>query len=65
MTYGELAHAVNHAAHWLCENLSLPEDFQPFVYNGPRDLRYPIFAAAAAKLEKVVSNNWAQFQSSR
>ena len=59
ITYGDLANAVNHATHWLRGNLSLSEAFQPFVYNGPRDLRYPIFAAAAAKLEKVVSNTWA------
>lgn len=56
ITYGELANAVNHAACWLRENLPLSGDFQPFVYKGPRDLRYPIFAAAAAKLQKVVSS---------
>lgn len=56
ITYSQFANAVNHAVHWLSENLPpSPESFQPFAYAGPKDLRYPIFAVAAGKLEKMVS----------
>ena len=56
ITYSELVNAVYHAVHWLHRNLpASSEEFQPFAYCGPRDLRYPILAAAAGKLEKVVS----------
>lgn len=56
VTYSQFANAVNHAVHWLIENLpASSEPFQSFAYAGPRDLRYPILAVAAGKLEKVVS----------
>lgn len=56
ITYSQFANAVNHAVHWLSENLpASPESFQPFAYAGPKDLRYPILAVAVGKLEKVVS----------
>jgi hypothetical protein len=45
----------NYAAQWLHKNL--PQTDQPFqclAYAGPKDLRYPILALAAAKLRKVV-----------
>lgn len=57
VTYSQFANAVNHAVHWLRENLpASSESFQSFAYAGPRDLRYPILAVAAGKLGKVVSN---------
>ncbi|RAH64234.1 AMP-binding enzyme [Aspergillus aculeatinus CBS 121060] len=47
--------AANHAAHWLRQNLpETTEPFQKFAYAGPKDLRYPILAVAAAKLQKVL-----------
>ncbi|KAF9893545.1 hypothetical protein FE257_010857 [Aspergillus nanangensis] len=55
ISYGELNNAANHAALWLSQHL--PEssaEFQPFAYAGPKDLRYPILAVAAAKLRKVM-----------
>lgn len=55
LSYWNLNNAANHAAQWLGEHL--PEDneaFQCFAYAGPKDLRYPILALAAAKLQKVV-----------
>ena len=56
VTYGQFANAVNHAVHYLSKNLpASSESFQSFAYAGPRDLRYPILAVAAGKLEKVVS----------
>ena len=61
ITAGQLANAVNYAAHWLSRNIppSEPEDeFQVFAYVGPKDLRYPILAIAAGKLGKVVSNSY-------
>ena len=54
--YSQFANAVNHAVHWLSKSLpASSEPFQSFAYAGPRDLRYPILAVAAGKLEKVVS----------
>lgn len=55
ITYGQFANAVNHAVHWLSKNLpSASEPFMPFAYAGPKDLRYPILAVAAGKMQKVV-----------
>lgn len=57
ITYAQLANAVNHAVHWLKQNLpSSSQPFQPFAYFGPKDLRYAIFAIAAGKLSRVVSS---------
>jgi hypothetical protein len=56
ITFAEFNNAVNHAVHWLKQNLpAADEPFQSFAYAGPKDLRYPILAAAAGKLQKVVS----------
>ncbi|OQE20888.1 hypothetical protein PENFLA_c015G05828 [Penicillium flavigenum] len=55
ITFRQLNNYANHAAQWLTENL--PETFEPFqcvAYAGPKDLRYPILALAAAKLQKVL-----------
>lgn len=55
ISYSQLANYANHAAQWLSQTLPLrPEPFQKFAYAGPKDLRYPILAVAAAKLDKVV-----------
>jgi hypothetical protein len=53
ISFWQLNNAANHAAHWLSQQLS-DEPFQCFAYAGPKDLRYPILAVAAAKLQKVV-----------
>jgi hypothetical protein len=55
ISFSQLNNYTNHAAHWLSENLPpSSEPFQSFAYAGPKDLRYPILALAAAKLQKVV-----------
>lgn len=55
ITFRQLNNYTNHAAQWLSENLPpSSEPFQCFAYAGPKDLRYPILALAAAKLQKVV-----------
>ena len=58
LTFWQLNNASNRAAHWLSENLPTGEPFQCLAYAGPKDLRYPILAVAAAKAQKVVSNSW-------
>lgn len=55
ITFWQLNNAANHAAHWLNQNLPASEPFQCFAYAGPKDIRYPILAVAAAKVQKVVS----------
>lgn len=55
LTYKQLNNAANHAAYWLSQNLPSSEPFQCFAYAGPKDLRWPILAVAAAKVQKVVS----------
>lgn len=55
ITFQELNNAANHAARWLSQALpATSQPFQHFAYAGPKDLRYPLFALAAAKLQKVV-----------
>ncbi|GIK02017.1 putative NRPS-like protein biosynthetic cluster [Aspergillus viridinutans] len=55
ITFAEFNNAVDHAVHWLKQNLpAADEPFQSFAYAGPKDLRYPILAAAAGKLQKVM-----------
>lgn len=55
ISYAQLNNAVGHAVSWLKANLpASADDFQPFAYLGPKDLRYAAFAVAAAKLGKVV-----------
>jgi hypothetical protein len=55
ITFRDLANAVNHAAIWLEEHL--PQalcEFQTIAYVGPKDVRYPIIAVAAAKIKRKV-----------
>ncbi|PYI24380.1 AMP-binding enzyme [Aspergillus violaceofuscus CBS 115571] len=55
ISFRSFNNAANHAAHWLRQNLpETSEPFQKFAYAGPKDLRYPILAVAAAKLQKVL-----------
>jgi hypothetical protein len=64
VSFRQLNNYANHAAQWLHENL--PRTSQPFqclAYAGPKDLRYPILALAAAKLQKVVCFNGASIAS--
>lgn len=56
LSFWQLNNAANHAAQWLSQQLSA-EPFQCFAYAGPKDLRYPILAVAAAKLQKVVGRH--------
>ena len=56
ITYGNFANAINIAASWLQDRLPPPMcDFQTIAYVGPKDVRYPILAVAAAKLKRKVS----------
>ncbi|KAF1969230.1 hypothetical protein BU23DRAFT_477741, partial [Bimuria novae-zelandiae CBS 107.79] len=53
ITYQKFANAISLAATWLQDHLPLPTcDFQTITYVGPKDVRYPIIAVAAAKLKK-------------
>ena len=55
VSYREVAKAINLTASWLHNHL--PPATQPFetiAYVGPKDIRYPIVAAAAAKIERKV-----------
>lgn len=57
VTYKQLANAINHASWWLDVVLGVCEkgSFDTFAYAGPKDLRYPILAVAAAKVGRRVS----------
>jgi hypothetical protein len=51
VTFRNFANAIDHAAIWLREHLPQPlREFQTVAYVGPKDVRYPIIAVAAAKL---------------
>ena len=55
ITFGQFNNAVNHAVYWLRNNLpNSLEPFRCFAYTGPKDLRYPVLAAAAGKIQEVV-----------
>ncbi|KAJ6023984.1 hypothetical protein N7540_004781 [Penicillium herquei] len=54
ITFWQFNNAANHAAHWLSQNLSASKPFECFAYAGPKDLRYPIMAIAAAKVQKLM-----------
>lgn len=55
INYRQFANAINHAAWWLKEQIAtLCNDAETIAYAGPKDLRYPIIAVAALKLEKKV-----------
>ncbi|KAF1973116.1 putative AMP-binding enzyme [Bimuria novae-zelandiae CBS 107.79] len=51
VSYRELSAAVSIAAFWLQSKLPLlTEALETIAYTGPKDVRYPIFAIAAAKV---------------
>lgn len=57
ITYGALGNAINHAVSWLLQNL--PLETAPsgtIAYTGPKDIRYPILAIAAAKVGRKVKD---------
>ncbi|KAJ5718555.1 hypothetical protein N7488_004201 [Penicillium malachiteum] len=54
VTFWQFNNAANHAANWLNQNLPASKPFECFAYAGPKDLRYPILAVAAAKVQKVM-----------
>lgn len=60
ITYQQLANSINRAAHWLDLTLGKAsqrqagESWPTFAYMGPKDLRYPIFLIAAAKVGRRV-----------
>jgi len=55
ITFAELSNAINHAATWMQKNLPIAlELFETIAYAGPKDLRYPIIALAAAKVDRKV-----------
>lgn len=56
ITYGELANAISHAALWLQQNLDPSVTaLETIAYAGPKDIRYPIIAVAAAKVGRKVN----------
>ena len=56
VTYKQLANAIDHASWWLDSKLGrCIGSFDTFAYSGPKDLRYPILAVAAAKVGRRVS----------
>jgi hypothetical protein len=56
ITYRQFANGVNHATWWLKEQLTAQgNDIETIAYAGPKDLRYPVIAVAALKLEKKVT----------
>lgn len=60
ITYFTLANAVNHAASWLQKVLPPPgAPFETVAYAGPKDIRYPVLAIAAAKVGRKVCYNTA------
>ena len=57
INYAQFANAINHAARWLdCTLGSCENEFEPFTYNGPKDLRYPILTMATVKVGRQVWN---------
>ena len=59
ITYREFADAIDRAAWWLETVVGKGGHrlFETFAYTGPKDLRYPIIAIAAIKIEKKVRPN--------
>jgi hypothetical protein len=56
ITFAELSNAINHAATWMQKHLPPAlEKFEAIAYAGPKDLRYPIIALAAAKVDRKVN----------
>ncbi|KAI4089244.1 MAG: hypothetical protein L6R37_008075 [Teloschistes peruensis] len=55
VTYKELAEAIARAAWWLDQTLDASDGtFETFAYSGDKDIRYPILAVAAVKVERKI-----------
>ena len=55
VTYTAFANAINRAASWLHDQLPpVARPFETVAYSGPKDIRYPIFAVAVAKIGRKV-----------
>ena len=55
ITYRQFGNAIDHASWWLDRELGQCKgSFDTFAYIGPKDLRYPILAVAAAKVGRRV-----------
>lgn len=55
ITFHDFASGINTAALWLENNLPpTASTFETIAYTGPKDVRYPILAVAAAKIGKKV-----------
>ncbi|TVY21569.1 Non-canonical non-ribosomal peptide synthetase FUB8 [Lachnellula arida] len=55
ISYRQFSNAINHAAWWLKDQLGTKGNrVETLAYAGPKDLRYPIIAVAALKLEKKI-----------
>ena len=55
VSYRDLVNAINLTASWLRDHLPpATGPFETIAYIGPKDVRYPIVAAAAAKIERKV-----------
>lgn len=65
VTYGELAHAVNHVVWWLKGLVTTKERFPVISYLGVNDIRYTVIILAAIKAGYVVSNIFAQHEQQR
>lgn len=58
ITYREFANAINVTTAWMQDHLPPPQqDFETIAYAGPKDVRYPIIAVAAAKLKRKVRSS--------
>ena len=55
ITFGSLAHAVNHTAHKLRKSHGISSDLETLTFFGVTDIRYTIFFLAAVKCGYKVS----------
>lgn len=56
ITYNQFANAINHAAWWLEEQMKASGGHvETIAYAGPKDVRYPVIAVGALKLQKKVN----------
>ena len=57
VTFGNLSNAINHASWWLLRVLGKAKTpFETFAFQSPNDLRIPILAMAAVKVERQVGD---------
>lgn len=49
LSYRQLAHAINQAAHWITDEYGSGIDFETIAYSGPNDVRTPIVILGAVK----------------